>query len=246
MEQLTEQLTKITISENTYSRIDIEKYKTAFEKLDDKFIAFCNKNNIIIPNKETKCKGKMEKTINFQALALLSDPEVHGKKYLTKEDCEKFFQQINLKSKDASQAFNKIDQKGIAKQFNERTKYAIKFPYEYNPIHVEKRKNAGISGDKEKLIGDIKNWWKVNLIDIPNDKWQLGHLDPSIADSSEKNLAWQPPLQGKYRDKFKWDNYFHKMWPTADKELIPNIDKYYTESEQKKLYEVLKKKFEKN
>jgi hypothetical protein len=34
------------------------------------------------------------------------------------------------------------------------------------------------------------------------------------------------------------------MWPTAD-ELTPKLDKYYTDEEQKKLYETLKKKFEK-
>ena len=87
------------------------------------------------------------------------------------------------------------------------------------------------------------DWWKKNLLDIPNDDWQIGHLDPTIDDASEKNLAYQPPIQGKYRNRFKWDALFHKMWPTAA-ELAPKFDSYYTEKEQRMLYESLKQKFQ--
>ena len=79
---------------------------------------------------------------------------------------------------------------------------------------------------------------------MPNEEWQIGHLDPTINDASEKNLAYQPPIQGKYRDRFKFDAFFLKMWPTAS-ELVPKINEFYTEKEQKMIYEALKQKFEK-
>jgi hypothetical protein len=72
------------------------------------------------------------------------------------------------------------------------------------------------------------------LTDVPNDDWQVGHLDPTVADASESNLAFQPPIQGKYRDRFKWDPMFQRMWPTG-KELVSKMDEYYTKEEQKLL-----------
>jgi hypothetical protein len=33
------------------------------------------------------------------------------------------------------------------------------------------------------------------------------------------------------------------MWPTAQHELIPHFDRYYTEDEQRLIYEKLKDKF---
>ena len=82
-----------------------------------------------------------------------------------------------------------------------------------------------------------------DYFDIPNNEWQIGHLDPTIDDSSEKNLAYQPPIQGKYIDRFKFDSFFIKMWPTCN-ELLSKINYYYTENEQKILYDKLKEKFD--
>ncbi len=120
--------------------------------------------------------------------------------------------------------------------------YCLEYPFQADTTHLDKRKGVSISGDKHTIIQSIKDWWKKNLVDVPDEEWQIGHLDPTIDDASEKNLAWQPPIQGKYRDRFKWDAYFMKMWPTS-KELIPHINDYYTEMEQRELYKALKKKF---
>ena len=109
---------------------------------------------------------------------------------------------------------------------------------------VNKRTDTVISGDRDAQINAVKDWYRKNLLDIPNDKWQEGHLDPTIGDASENNLAYQPPIQKVYKNKFKWDKIFFKMWPTAEKELIPKIDKYYTEKEQKLLLAHLKAKWE--
>ena len=109
---------------------------------------------------------------------------------------------------------------------------------------VDKRKGVKISGDRDTVINTIKKWWQDNLVGVPNEQWQVGHLDPTIADASEQNLAYQPPIQGKFRDRFKWCPLFQRMWPTA-KELIPKFNDYYTEAEQKDMLAALKKKFEK-
>jgi hypothetical protein len=122
--------------------------------------------------------------------------------------------------------------------------YCIQYPFETDTTDLDKRKGVSISGDKNSFINTIKDWWKKNLIDVPNKEWQIGHLDPTINDASEKNLAYQPPIQGKYRDRFKFDAFFLKMWPTAS-ELVPKINEFYTEKEQKMIYEALKQKFEK-
>jgi hypothetical protein len=65
-------------------------------------------------------------------------------------------------------------------------------------------------------------------------------LDPTIADASEANLALQPPIQGKTRNRFKWDPLFRKMWPTG-KELISKMDEYYTKEEQQIILDYLSK-----
>ncbi len=95
-----------------------------------------------------------------------------------------------------------------------------------------------------EILNGIKKWYLDTITNIPNDEWQIGHLDPTIPDASENNLAYQPPIQSKYRNSFKWDFMFFKMWPTAD-EWIPKMDKYHTETEQKKMLVALKAKFEK-
>ena len=76
--------------------------------------------------------------------------------------------------------------------------------------------------------------------------WDLldGVLDTrSYIIFKKNNLAFQAPIQGKYRDRFKFDKFFVKMWPTVN-ELVPKLDEYYTNNEQRILYNELKIKFE--
>jgi len=119
----------------------------------------------------------------------------------------------------------------------------LEYPFVANTTHIQKRAGAKISGDRDEQINSVKAWWRANLTEVPNQEWQIGHLDPTKADASDTNLAFQPPLQARYRDRFKWDTLFHTMWPTAERELIPNMDQYYTEAEQRLIYEKLKEKF---
>jgi hypothetical protein len=212
--------------------INIDLYTSKFEVYPSDLLEFVKENNLsLVPI--TSMRG--------QALALLSQPEVRGQKHLGRDEADKFFKNIGMETKDAIQQFNKAT--GL-KRLKMRGLYCLQFPFESDTTDLDKRKGVSINGDRNKYINIIKDWWKKNLIDIPNEEWQIGHLDPTIDDASEKNLAYQPPIQAKYRNRFKFDTFFLKMWPTAS-ELIKKFDEFYTEKEQKEMYEALKQKFEK-
>lgn len=212
--------------------INIASYTKKFEVFPSDLLVFAKQNNIpLLPL--TSMRG--------QALALMAQPEVRGQKHIGRDETMKFFQNIGMETTDSIQQFNKST--GL-KRMPMRGNYCLAYPFECDMTDINKRNGVSISGDKNTFINGMKDWWKKNLIDIPNDKWQIGHLDPTIADASEKNLAWQPPIQGPYRDRFKFDAFFLKMWPTAEKELIPKIDEYYTEKEQKLLLAALKAKWD--
>ena len=212
--------------------IDIDSYTKKFEEYPADLVAFAKENNIELLSLSSM-KG--------QALALLSQPEIRGKKCVGRDEAVKFFKNIGMETADAIQQFNKAT--GF-KRIKMRAQYCLQYPFESDKIDIDKRKGVAIGGDRDTLINQIKSWWKKNLIEVPNEEWQIGHLDPTIGDASEKNLAYQPPIQGKYRNRFKWDVLFHKMWPTTS-ELIPKFNEYYTEKEQREIYEALKQKFEK-
>lgn len=223
---------KIPIDKMSTALINIKLYMKKFEAYPSELVAFAKEHNISLLSL-TSMRG--------QALALMSQPEVRGQKYLGRNEAVEFFQNIGMETSDAIQQFNKAT--GL-KRMKMKGRYCLQYPFESDTTDLDKRKGVFISGDRNSHINCIKDLWKKNLIDIPNDEWQIGHLDPTIDDSSEKNLAYQPPIQGKYRDRFKFDRFFVKMWPTAS-ELIPKINEFYTENEQKMMYEALKQKFEK-
>jgi len=210
-------------------RINITEYTTAFTEYPKDFRVFCTENNY---NPEIS-------TLGGQALALMAQPENRGQRYLIREDTDKFFSQIGFTTGDSIQPFNKTQ----VKRLPGKGKYCLQYPFILNNIDIKKRDGAVISGNRDEQINIVKQWWRENLVDVPNKDWQIGHLDPTIPDASEKNLAFQPPLQARYRNKYKWDPLFHTMWPTAQHELIPHFDRYYTEDEQRLIYEKLKEKF---
>ena len=218
-----------TIPSATILNVDI--YINPFNAYPPDIVEFFKNNNLPLISL---------KSLKGQALALMSQPEASGK-HIGREEADKFFRNIGMKTSDAIQSFNKP--MGL-KRIKSRGNYCLQYPFESDTTDLDKRKGVSISGDRNSLIDTIKNWWRKNLINVPNEEWQIGHLDPTIGDASEKNLAYQPPIQGRFRDRFKFDAFFLKMWPTAT-ELIPKIDEYYTDNEQKAIYESLKKKFEK-
>jgi hypothetical protein len=213
------------------THIDIDMYNAKFETYPEDLVLFAAENRIHLPS-ISSLKG--------QAVALMTQPSVRGQKTITRDDAVKFFKNIGMETDDAIQPFNKAT--GLKKMKIHRGNYCFKYPFEADMVDIDKRKGASISSDKDSSVARVKEWWMKNLIDVANDEWQIGHLDPTVGDASEKNLAYQPPIQGKYRDRFKFDEYFHKMWPTAS-ELIPKMNEYYTETEQRALLEALKAKY---
>ena len=216
---------------NMTTIINIDYYNEKFQEYHQDIVTFSKENNLtLIPL--TSMRG--------QALALMSQPEIRGQKHIRRSEAVKFFKNINMDTSDAIQQFNKTT--GVKRMKIGKGNYCLEYPFNCDTTDLDKRKGISITGDRDNYINIIKKWWKNNLIDIPNNEWQIGHLDPTIDDSSENNLAYQPPIQGKYRDRFKFDKYFLKMWPTVN-ELVPKLDIYYTDNEQKILYNELKKKF---
>jgi hypothetical protein len=214
----------------TTRRITIETYKEKFATYPQDLLDFAAQHELALPPLTT---------MRGQALALLAQPEVRGTCHVEPADAVDFFRGIGMETRDAIQQFNKAT--GV-KRVKKRGIYCLQYPFEADTVDLEKRQGATINGDRDTIINSIKNWWRQNLVDVPNAEWQVGHLDPTINDASEANLAYQPPIQGKFRNRFKWDGLFLKMWPTAE-ELAPRFGSYYTEKEQKTLFEVLKQKF---
>jgi len=211
-------------------RINIGEYTTKFTEYPQDLTEFC-KDKVKLPKLDA---------LRGQAIALMAQPENRGARYLTREDTAQFFIQIGVPTDDSIQPFNKDF--GL-KKITGKGKYCLEYPFVLNTTHIQKRTGAKISGNRDEQIDAIKGWWRANLTEVPNSEWQIGHLDPTKPDATETNLAFQPPLQARYRDRFKWDQLFHTMWPTAEKELIPHFDKYYTDAEQRLIYEKLKEKF---
>ena len=214
------------------NRILITKYGSQFTRYPSDLVEICDKNQVRLPKVES---------LRGQAIALMTQPEIRGEYYVTREDTSIFFKQIGMQTDDSIQPFNKDI--GLKKK-NMKGKYCIEYPFQVVKTHIQKRKDAAISGNRDEKIEVVKGFWRENLLDVPNEQWQEGHLDPTIPDATDDNLAFQPPLQARYRNRFKWDPFFHTMWPTAECELIPHMDKYYTQEEQAQLYNYLKTKFE--
>lgn len=218
-------------------RIPIAVYTAAgrFAAFPAELVAFAATEKLPLPELSTQMG---------QALALLAQPENAGRRYCLREDCEAFLTALGFASGDPIQAFNKFPQRGFVMGSKPRSgQYMLAYPFVADKTHLLKRTGAAISGDRDAAIEVVKSYWRKTLVDVPAEAWQLGHLDPTKGDASESNLAWQPPIQAKYRDRFKWDLMFFKMWPTGA-ELCARVDEYYSEAEQRALLAALKARYE--
>lgn len=212
-------------------RIDVNNYTVAFDKYSDDFQQFV---------KEYKLKPPTISRASGQGIALLTCQENRGK-YALREDLEAFFRNIGMETKDAIQTVNKCEQWGL-KRASIKGKYAIPYPFVYYPVNLMKRANTLICGNRDEIINATKEFIKVNYLEVPNHLWQVGHINPHSEDNSEANLIYQPPIQGKYRDKYKFDKLGLTKYPTG-KELCVNMSKYYSDDEQKLMLETLMQKF---
>lgn len=210
--------------------IDIKPYTSKFAEYPAELLEFCTHHKVKLPGIDT---------LRGQAYALMAQPDIRGQKHVGRTEAITFFQQLGLPTDDAIQPFNKTI--GL-KRVKGKGNYCLVYPFECDMTDIDKRKGCVITGDRNTIIDGIKRWWRENLVEVPNEEWQIGHLDPTIGDASEKNLAYQPPIQAKTRNRFKWCHMFQHMWPTGE-ELSSKINDYYTETEQQQIYETLKKKF---
>ena len=207
----------------------ISNFKTKFLQYPEDLLSAAAEANLSLP-------GLTSKT--GQALALMGQPGVRGEMYITRKEAEQFYSQIGMDSQDSIQMFNKNT---VFKRLNlPKGRYCLEYPF---VIDLGKRKRVSIHGDRDACIDMIKKFWRDNLTEVPNSEWQIGHLDPTTNDNSQTNLTFQPPIQARYRDRFKWCPLFMKMWPTGD-ELVSKFNKYYTEQEQRHIYASLRTKFE--
>lgn len=198
---------------------------------NDEFLSFCNSNGVKIPNINS---------LRGQIVALMTSPE-NRNKFINRESLNKFIKSIGLSSKDVIQAVNKTDQWGLKSETVSRQYYMIPFPFIYIDIHIKKRTLPKLTNRNDK-INFQKEFMIHNYINVPNDKWEVGHMDPNNPNVCEENLVYQPPIQSKYRDRFKFDNIGLLRYPTPQ-ELSNNIDLYYSEEEQKKILNILLTKY---
>lgn len=154
----------------------------------------------------------------------------------------------DLYSRDSIQSINKTEQWGLANPETRInggvTEYRFVYPFKFVGVHIKKRKiGSSISLlNRDEEIDIIKENIKKYYLDVPNDTWQLGHKNPDIEDSGPSNLVWQPPIQGKYRDRFIFDYLGLMKYPTP-KEISKNPLKYYSEEQLRELHEFLCNRF---
>jgi len=214
-----------------YTKINIDEITEIKEDYPQEFKQFCDDNQIIMPNITSK--------IGKACLLMLHNPN----KYFDRETCNKAFEKFNIISKDSIQPFNKIEQLGL-KTYNSknRSKYAIIYPYELSKKHKMRKdfKFDGTDKQKNEEIDKIKSTIQDDYIDVPNSQWQLGHKNPESEDNTNNNLVLQPPIQGKYRDKYIFLDTLTKIpTPKTIKNLYESGNSPYTNDQLKELRDYL-------
>ena len=200
-------------------------YLNSMKVYPDEFIHFIKKHNLT-PPRITSGNGKA-------LLAMLLNPSF----YFTRASCRTFVEIMKIDTADSIQLFNKHEQWGI-KTSNIRGKYYIKTPYELSNKYKMRKgfKYDGTLEEKNNAIEEIKGHIKSNYCDVPNSDWQLGHKNPDSTDNSNNNLVLQPPIQGKYRDRYIFLDTLTKIpTPKEFKFLVSNNNSPYTTSQLKEL-----------
>jgi hypothetical protein len=214
-----------------YTRINIDDITEIKEDYPQEFKQFCIDNQLPIPNKTT--------LIGNAYLLMLHNPY----KYFDRETCNQVFKKFKIDTNDSIQQFNKPEQDGF-KSYNSknRGKYAIIYPYELSKKHKMRKdfKFDGTDKQKNEEIDKIKSTIQDDYIDVPNSQWQLGHKNPESEDNTNNNLVLQPPIQGKYRDKYIFLDTLTKIpTPKTIKKLYESGNSPYTNDQLKELRDYL-------
>jgi hypothetical protein len=223
-----EKLSKIYINLNMiepkkYSEVNIEDITVIHSNYPDNFINFCKTHDLNAP-KINSGRGKA-------LAAMLYNPF----KYWTRISCDKFVKKFGIDTKDSIQLFNKHSQWGIkTNSGTEKGKLYIVYPYCLsNKYNIRKDfKYDGSIEQKNIEIDKIKSTIITDYIDIPNEKWQLGHKNPGISNISNNNLVLQPPIQSKYRDEYIFFDTLTKMpLPSKLEKMINSKEITFTEEQ---------------
>ena len=211
-----------------YDKVDINLIDKIPDKYPEEFNKFCKKNKLTPPSLNSG---------NGKALAIMLDNKY---KYFTRSECDEFIKKFNIESKDSIQLFNKHSQWGIKTNSGiEKGKLYIVYPYDFSSKH-NMRKNFTYNGTKEEKdleIEKIKSTIKHDYVDIPNEKWQLGHKNPS--NITENNLVLQPPIQQKYRDDYIFIDTLTKIpLSTKLKNMLKNKEIVFTTEQIDEYYEL--------
>lgn len=168
-----------------------------------------------------------------QIVALLTD-EKHRNLYFSRNLLEFFLNKINMKSKDAIQLINKSEQYGLKNDrptIDGELHYAVPHPFTFISTHITARSGSIDRSNQNKCVQRLKQWITQNYIEVPNHKWQSGHRDP-LLNVSDNNIVWQPPIQARFRDNYKFDEQGLTKWPTV-KYLIQDFDRFYPSDDEK-------------
>lgn len=198
------------------------------EEYDPELVEFAGKHSLKLP--KLSC-------LRGQALALMSKPDMRGgNNFVTPATAEEFFKKNNLKTRDAIQPFNKMNQIGF-KLIARTGEYSLVYPFEVDSVTLNKRVNVklNIEQTREEGAAHVREYHQRHIMDVATEKWQIGHLDPTTSDNTAKNLAWQPPIQARTRNSLKFDREFFKKWPTGEELIRVGWREYYTEDEEKLL-----------
>lgn len=211
----------------SYNRIDISKFTKSFNDYSDEFRYFCINNNVKPPN---------IKSMSGQGICLLTIPE-NFNKYTDRDGLNIFYRNIGRIPRDSIQCVNKCEQWGL-KKVDIKGLYMIPFPFKYIDIHIIKRNIPKDDiANRDKKINMVKHYIMHNYINISNESWHIGHRDPNKGNSNS-NIIYQPPIQARFRDRFKFDKIGLTKYPTLN-ELLGNFSKYYSYEEQLLIYQWL-------
>ena len=163
---------------------------------------------------------------------------------LTRDDLQAWVDRVELNSRDVIQALNKTEQWGLS---NVRIKkgtivyYYIPRPFRLEVSHIDKRRcvtDPLSHEEKVRFVAGVKDMLRQSIINIPVEKWDVGHRDPR----TKKELVYQAnKYQRARRDRFKFDELGLVLCPTVE-ELSSNLSKYFpTEEELKTLAEAVEK-----
>ncbi len=187
-------------------------------------------------------------TIKFQAINLLVDFSPIA---FTRDDLDAFFRNpkilrvVDEPPRDSIQSVNKSSQWGLNLDQLRRggiSAYRISMPIPYIGTYVEKtRTGAGNTGRNMRTVAAIKQYLRKNILDVPEESWQLGHRNPSLPLEADNVVMQSPRYNQPRRDRFIFDEWGLVLCPTAA-ELSANLRRYYADDiELEHLLEAVKR-----